>query len=252
MTYAPLQGEDFVTHLLTPVRLRTLQLLIETGWSIDRVLRLCVQRLGETRNAPSASGPAPDRAPAFEQFRQVSTRLRELEKRDGLRFLPGPRGLAIEFGKGEADSAAVREISEILELEAGAEGFVLTKERRATDDANTVVVETRSLMGSLFYLSQAVEPPQAHVDAGWVTVTRRDDGTPFRWDALMQGLFAVRTSAKSEGKAFVAVRYLGRTFEIAQHDLDTKATFLLLNQLFALRAGPPGGGGPLLTLPVSR
>ena len=63
VTYAPLQGEAFVKQLLTPVRLETLRLLIDLGWSIDRVLRLCVQRLSGVRNAPSASGPIPELAP---------------------------------------------------------------------------------------------------------------------------------------------------------------------------------------------
>lgn len=252
VTYAPLQGEAFVRHLLTPVRLSTLELLVESGWSIDRVLRLCVQRMGDARNAPSASGPAPDRKPEFETFRRVSGLLRDLEKRDGITFATDRSGLALTFRQREVDSPEAQEIVEALGLASDTRRFVLTTLAQGGGDRPLVFVETRSLMGSLFYLSQAVQPPQEHVEKGWVTVTRNADDSIFAWQTLMDGLFDVRAHPETGSDAFLTVRYLGHTFGIDQRDLDTKATFVLLNQLFALRAGPPGAGGPVLTLPVSR
>ena len=43
--YTPLQGEQFVTQLLSPMDLKVIQLLANSGWSIDRVLRTCVQSM---------------------------------------------------------------------------------------------------------------------------------------------------------------------------------------------------------------
>lgn len=255
VTYSPLQGDAFVKHLLTPVRLGTMRLLIETGWSIDRVLRLCVQRLGDVKNAPTASGPSPERAPDFERFRRASALLRTLETQDAISFSmsqTAPYGLAMDLREGEANSAEALEIAELLGLEPGARRYVFTTQREVGDNRILIPIETRSLMGSLFYLSQAIRPPEKHVKKGWVTVTRHEDGSVFGWDQMMDGLFDVRSSQIDPTGTFLSVRYLGHTFSIDQSDLDTKATFVLLNQLFALRAGSSNTGGPLLTLPVSR
>jgi hypothetical protein len=255
VTYSPLQGDDFVTHFLTPVRLETLQLLIETGWSIDRVLRLCVQRLGDAKNAPSASGPTPDRAPEFERFRRASMLLRILEKRDAISFSiepTTPLALAMDFRENEANSAEALELAEILQLEPGARRFVFSTRRETDEKGRLIPIETRSLMGSLFYLSQAIHPPEQHVKDAWVTVTRNADGSDFDWNRLMDGLFTVSASSAPPSSAFLSTNYLGHVFSIDQSDLNTKATFVLLNQLFALQAGSSSATGPLLTLPVSR
>ena len=255
VTYAPLQGDDFVTQLLTPVRLGTMQLLIETGWSIDRVLRLCAQRLGDAKNAPSAAGPTPDRAPEFETFRRVSGLLRVLETRDAIAFSrdpAAPRELVVEFRGSEADSAEAREIAELLDLESGAARIVFSADGASGARPGRVSIETRSVMDSLFYLSQAVRPPEKHIKKAWVTATRNADGSDFAWEKLMDGFFRVNASAVPPTGTFLSTRYLGHVFSIDQDDLNTKATFVLLNQLFALQAGASRTAGPLLTLPVSR
>src|SRR6056297_3880358 len=45
VSYAPLQGDEFARRLLTPVTLDALVLLSHSGWSIERLLRICVQRV---------------------------------------------------------------------------------------------------------------------------------------------------------------------------------------------------------------
>ncbi len=49
----------------------------------------------------------------------------------------------------------------------------------------------------------------------------------------------------------MAVPYRGVWFCIADTDIDSKATFSLLMQLFALSAGETPSTAPMLTLPVS-
>lgn len=84
VTYAPLQGEKFIQHLLTPVRLDTILLLYHSGWSIKRIFHLCLQRINGIKNAPSASGPTPEYAPAYKEFTHVAGLFRKLQLRDGL------------------------------------------------------------------------------------------------------------------------------------------------------------------------
>lgn len=255
VTYSPLQGDAFVTQLLTPVRLDTLLLLINTGWSVDRVLRLCTQRIHDKPNAPSASGPTPSYAPTFEDFGRAAFLLGELKRRDAISFLlqeSEPRGIAIRFREDEADSAEALELARIFDRDPGANRYVLSNVVANEDDRSVIALETRSLIGALFYLSQAVFPPSVHQEKGWITTTRNRDGSAFEWSALMQGLFQIKATSGRPHDAFLSTDYLGHTYSIGQSDLDSKATFALLNQLFALQAGASSGVGPLLTLPVSR
>lgn len=52
--------------------------------------------------------------------------------------------------------------------------------------------------------------------------------------------------------AVVAVQYRGSWFYIDDADLESKSTFSLLSQLFALQAGKIDRLTPLLTLPVGK
>ena len=61
------------------------------------------------------------------------------------------------------------------------------------------------------------------------------------------------TSAKANRQpdmAFVAIPYRGQWFYLADNDLESKSTFMLLTQLFRLQAGAAKSAGPTLTLPV--
>ncbi|MGB1881610.1 MAG: hypothetical protein ACPHTD_12920, partial [Gammaproteobacteria bacterium] len=50
--------------------------------------------------------------------------------------------------------------------------------------------------------------------------------------------------------AAVAVNYRGHWFYIDDSDIDSKSTFALLGQLFALQSDADKTGAPVLTLPV--
>jgi hypothetical protein len=60
----------------------------------------------------------------------------------------------------------------------------------------------------------------------------------------------VRSSKRKPGNTFIAVPYRGVWFYIADDDLQSKSTFMLLSQMFNLQAGQTEDAGPTLTLPV--
>lgn len=111
-------------------------------------------------------------------------------------------------------------------------------------------IDTRSLSGVLYYLSQGVRVPEADRAAGVVTKTSRAGGEPFEWSTVLGGLFEVHSGATRPANAAVAVQHRGHWFWIADDDETTKSTFLLLTQLFALQAGEVEDVRPVLTLPV--
>jgi len=117
------------------------------------------------------------------------------------------------------------------------------------DDRITVV--PRSMIAALFYVSQAVEAPRSHENAGRVTVTRDADGKRFDWSAVTGELIQIRSSRTPPLSAQTRVFYRGSWFYVDDTDLASKTTFSLLMQLFALQSGHVKAITPILTIPVS-
>jgi hypothetical protein len=268
ITYLPLKGDDFVDRLLSPVPMEAIVLLTHSGWRFDRVLRCCVTRVNDLWNAPTASGPTPDRAPAFDSFMETAELLEGLRQsgalelryrrvRKGEELEIAPLGaeqerhvLKIVFKPLEGNSEETARLKELLGVRSDLDEFYLTP-NPTYRESYEIGLLPRSLLGAMSYLSQAVEPPQRDVEAGRVTVTRKADGSVFEWPELTGGLFRVRSSLSPPDNAFVQVRYRDAWFYIDDADLDSKSTFNLLDQLFQLQAGDAGGAAPLLTLPLN-
>lgn len=116
---------------------------------------------------------------------------------------------------------------------------------------NTLTLTMRSLIGTLFFLSQGIEVPASHVRKGLVTKTRTADGEPFEWSRVTGDLLRVRSSAVLPPRgAAVAVRYRRHWFYIEDDDLTSKSTFALLGQIFSLQSGNAKVVAPVLTIPV--
>ena len=84
ITYMPLQGDKFVKQVMSPIDTETMLLLCHSGWSIERIFRICLQSINGVKNMPSASGPTPDYVPKYEEFRRVVKTMRRLQKIDGM------------------------------------------------------------------------------------------------------------------------------------------------------------------------
>jgi len=258
ITYTPLQGEQFARRMLTPVAPEALILLAQSGWSIERLALCCVEQMNTLRNAPSASGPTPDYTPRYAEFKRVARLLRELQ-------IAGMIDLRLEDAAAEDDRQTrlfmqtrpnttwrdkVTEIRSLLGLPEDRSEFRLTSRLTGADDE--ISIRTRSIYGTLSYLSQAVVPPDSHKAAGKVTRTPGADGSELNWTDVLGGIFKVHSSARPPNDAFVAVRYRDHWFFIADDDLQSKTTFNMVTLIFALQATPASGAGPLLTVNTGR
>ncbi len=113
-----------------------------------------------------------------------------------------------------------------------------------------ISIDTRSLLGVMYYLSNGVAVPPEHQLDGPVTQTLDEAGKPFDWRELLDGFFSVHYSKQRPSNAAVGVRYRGLWFYIARDDESSLSTFALLNQLASLTSGERQGAAPVLTLPV--
>ena len=257
VTYTPLQGDEFVTQLMSPIDLDRILLLYHSGWSIDRIFRVTVQNINGLKNAPSASGPTPDRVPVYEDFSNVTRLLRDLQVKGVLEMgqvMPGEHekaGIELQIAEHAAKWNEVKELCELLGLEFGRTYFALTAEV-GSGGKDRIVVVPRSLISSFFYVSQSVQPPQEDELAGRVTVSKDKEGNRFDWSKVTGGLMEIRSAKNRPQNAYMTVYYRGSWFYIDDSDLASKSTFSLLMQLFALQAGEIKGTGPILTLPVTK
>jgi hypothetical protein len=260
VTYTPLQGEEFVQRLLTPISLDTLMLLYQSGWSMKRILRLCVQRLNDVENAPRASGPTPGTAPEYENFAHVLDLMGKLEQQRDLSFVyevfPSedrhPRAV-MQISKKAWTRPEMQEIVRILNLAKNMKHYPLvypTVEHEEEGKNDRLTLETRSVLGILYFLSESVEAPSKDVQEGKVKITRYDSGELFDWTLITGKLLQIKTQPSKPSQPSVAVYYRRSWFYINDSDLESKSTFSLLSQLIALQSGKTDRVLPLLTLPL--
>ncbi|QAU24881.1 hypothetical protein EO087_13510 [Dyella sp. M7H15-1] len=249
--YAPIEGEKFVRQMMTPMNLETLILLVRSGWSIDRVFAVAVQEMNGLGNAPSASGPTPLYEPEYRDFRDATHLMRVMQRTHNLDVGRTASNKSVEFHflHGSENSAEAKKLKQLLHLAPNIDRIAITRDDKKHDD-HTISITTRPLIAAMNYLSQAVDVPAIDVASGRVTRTVQNDGvTPFKWQDLLDGRFEVHSSSKPPEAPSVAIHYRNAWFYIADNDLESKSTFVLLTQLIALHSVPPKEG-PVLSYSV--
>jgi hypothetical protein len=146
---------------------------------------------------------------------------------------------------------AVTIVRDLLSLPRDESRFRLTEDF-TRKEIGVLRVRLRSVLGAMFYLSQGVDVPADHEKARLVTITRDADGRRFDWSRVLDGTFRVKTSQTEPDRAAVKAFHRGHWFFIADDDLESKSTFMLLIQLFNMQAGRASLPVPLLTIPAGR
>ena len=118
ITYTPLQGDKFIHRVLSPISLENVSLLYHSGWSIERLVRLCLQRIEHLKNAPGASGPTPKYAPDYEGFARAAQLLRFLQVRDALElyYEAKKKALALQIAQASLNWPETRELLSLLKI----------------------------------------------------------------------------------------------------------------------------------------
>jgi hypothetical protein len=262
VTYTPLQGEKFAQQLPAPLKIETLMLLYRSGWPLQRVLQIGAQRLNRIQNAVRASGPTQGQAPEYKDFARAVELMAKLNHRDHLNLVyaaPTPTGESARIVM-QVDTEAFRlpemqELSKLLGLVKDMKQYPVTPslvEEAGQREFDHLELETRSLLGVLFFLSQSVEVPDTHVQAGQVTVTRTQTGEVFDWKNVTRELLRIQCSPTRQAQTAISVQYRGTWFYVDDSDLSSKSTFALLAQLVALQSSEVSRLTPVLTLPAGK
>lgn len=258
ITFQPVRGEGFVKEFLSPIHLQTMVLLNSSGWKIDRIMRCCVQRLNGVNNAPSASGPTPKFAPDYEKFLELSSLFAELEKEDAIDLImekshdTGNIEVYLCIEKEFAQPDIVKRIWELLEVDPDLYKIRLVAYHGKRHRKNEIIVDTRSPLSLLYFLSQGVHVPEIDQTMGKVTLTADDEGYLFNWDEVLNGIMKIHSGVPcDESVASTMVYYRDTWFYIDDSDLESKSTFSLLTQLLALQIKAPELPVTALTIPLN-
>ena len=256
VSYQPLQGEDFLKNVLSPISLPAILVLAQSGWHIERVFGLCIERINQLYNARTASGPTPKNEPLYRKFKEMLHLLHNLIAQRNIEMGPDKNneGISILFkARNKTQLDQLNTLGKML-------NFKISKNRLALVNLNTnflaqkqnqLTIRTRSILSVMFYLAHNITVPKKHIDAGLVTITKTAQGDAFDWGNTPAGSsFKVLSSQERPKTAYLAIPYRNHWFYIEDNDLDSKTTFMLLNQLFDLQSGQTKFSGPTLTLPV--
>jgi hypothetical protein len=246
ISYQPLQGEDFLKSFLAPIPLGSMLVLIQSGWNIERIFSLCIDRANDLYNSSNVSVIEKDNS-ATQNYKRMLKLFRTLQLDHSIEvgLDQTTRDLMILLRPNALNQGSIHELQSLLGVKAQDKSKMLFKvgTNFLTPLPNQINLSTRGLSGVMFYLAQRVASPQEHIDAGLVD--------PQVFTNIAYEDFSVKVSDSYPDGAFIAVPYRGYWFYIADNDLKSKSTFMLLSQLFDLQAGQSKYSGPTLTLPVN-
>ncbi|MEK9933060.1 MAG: hypothetical protein VW549_06595, partial [Methylophilaceae bacterium] len=256
ITYLPVKGPELIKKTLSPLDPDVLILLSRSGWRMDRVMKLALNSINDIDNASAASGPTPALAPDPSEFNSLLLAIGKLGRGNfqlGYTLVNNQRVLALSVKKSMIDAPEMQDLMDVLKIDKHLLYVVNVDANTDFRSGSEIDIELRSLAGIEFYLSHGVQVPEEHLKNKKVQLSYTADGDAYDWNLIFRNLFQVYSSKEEPSSDVVATKvfWRGYWFYIDDSDINSKYTFMLLNQINALQSGNVENAGPLLTLPVN-
>ncbi len=215
---------------------------------------------GITTQLSLSAEPTPEKVPEYQQFEEILDLMRGLERRKLLEFVfesyNDTTEIVLALQKKAWRTPEANRLAKLLNIVPGQThyDFAYRSIRPEVKEGpkHTIMLETRSFLGVLFFLSQNVQVPEEDLKKGIVRVTRTEGGAPFDWSKILENTFIVKSSQMPPPSAAVAAKYRGSWFYIEDNDTNSKITLMLVSQLLALQSHRGEAVTPILTLPAGR
>jgi hypothetical protein len=249
ITYSPLSGEKFARNLMTPIPPAAILNLLQAGYPVDAVLRLCVHSINGIH---SRYGGGARTRPADPEFYLLVEKLRNIQQSGdlGLRVRKTGEQTATLIVFSRQPSASVEadraEVRRILGIDPRASEFSVVYGSVAANDKEIAML-TRSMLEILIDLSSYIDVPAASVSE------RRTFPTPApetAGDRPVTPLIRISSATESPADAFAAVPYRREWYWIDDKDLPSKRLFSFIMFLFTLTETGDKQGAPIITVPV--
>jgi len=249
ITYIPLSGEKFARNLMKPLPLPALLSLIQAGYPIDLVLRICTHSVNGIRNRFGGSARARAADP---EFYPLLERLRRIQDSGaiGLRLQKSNEMEGVIMGIGGKVDVSVEEdrhwVRKALGLDLSEDEFKVVYGSKTKDDKEIAIL-SRSMYEIMIDLASQIEVPVVHVEEKQVNPTMTEE--------MVQGvsvppLIKIHSSTEKSENAFIAVSYQNYWFWIDKRDLRSKSLFSFLMMIFSLTETGSKEGAPILTIPA--
>lgn len=249
ITFNPIDGQQFQNEFLRALSLKNIALLLESQWSIARVFRLSLQQAGTAINASSAARPTSHHIPRYKLFDQMIYVLRRIQLDDGF----------VSYW-GAADGRETLELHMYPHIKLSQKEKGILKKAGVTIKNHIIrftnypgpddtFVVTRSILGSMNYLSKGVQVPQALYDKNLAVQTRYRNGKPFQWQKVLRGMSKIYSGPRKPDPEItdVAVQFHGYWYWVDERDQHTKQSMMLIQYLIGLiqtqSSGSSGSGG---------
>jgi hypothetical protein len=250
ITYNPVVGRNYARSLLAPLPLPAILLLVQSGYPVHHVFRICVQDINGLNN--SRSGVAVERKgdPAFFELLDL---LHVLQETDGIAMRPRVINerekivMIFKTPKDEATSGLLKKVKEHLGLNMETMEFPVVHGGNAVNDQE-IAIQGRSMLQIMTEYAAGIDVPSLDVSEGRVYAVE----TRYSEQGQLPTLIKVRNGARKPGDAFVAVPYRDHWFWIEDQDIRSKTMFRFLMILFSFtERGESGQVAPVVTVPTN-
>jgi len=249
ITYLPLSGDKFTRTLMKPIPPSALLSLIQAGYPVDLVLRICTHSVNGVRNrcgAPARSRHAdPDFYPLLERLRKIQD-----SGSMGLRVQKTGEHEAImmNFRSRTADAQTAQDVAFVrktLGLDPAGVEFRVVYGSSARDSGELAIL-TRSVLEILVDSASFIEVPSKHVDEKRVNPTMSEEAVA---GVAVPSLIRIQSSRFLPDDTFIAVPYRNHWFWIDDRDMRSKSFFSFLMFIFSLTDTEGKQGAPVITIP---
>ena len=219
ITYSPLMGDKFTKSVMTPVTPVSILSLIQVGYPVDAIFRICVKSINGISNQSGAYAlrrPAdPSFVPLLEALRRIQTSgavgLR-LEKRAGQET-----ALLILRGAASAEMGSdQRFVAQALGLKAADEYRLVFGALPGSGDE--IAMLTRSMLEIMAEIGSGIDVPETDVEEQRVAPAPTFEGA---LATALPPILRVRCTPGKPGDAYAAAQYRGQWFWIDDRDVPS-------------------------------
>ena len=249
ITYTPLSGDKFARSLMTPIPPAAILSLLQAGYPVDLVLRLCIHSINGIQNRYGGQARArnadPEFYPLLEKMRRIQEaggigmRVKKIDKEEAV----------VMFFHQKVDQKIADDIlanRQMLGLDPQSQEYRVVYGSIPKDDKEVAIL-TRSVIEIFTDLASYIEVPDVHVTENRVNRTMADQSVS---DIPVKPLMQIHSSHEKPADAFVAVPYRDYWFWIDDRDVPSKRMFSFLMFVFTLVETGGKEGAPVITIPA--
>jgi hypothetical protein len=247
ITYNPLTGEKFARSFMAPIPPDAILSLVQAGYPVDLLFRVCVQSINGIQNRFGGTMAAHDADP---EFYILLDKMRKLQATGDIGMKIQRRGekegpkLIFRWKDGKTPEEDGAEVRKLLGLDPTVAEFKVVYGLIASDNKEIAIL-TRSMLQVMIDLASTIEVPAQHLADKRVAPTlgeKAPDGRP------IVPIVQVHSSMQRPRDAFLAVPFRDYWFWIDDKDLLSKSVFSFLMFIFTLTETGDKEGAPVVTI----